>query len=118
MPGPRRELAVAHRTKLAPERVARDGERELVPDPLRQIGKPPTHHAMRRRYRPGLDDRRELGALLVVQDRGPPRCPARRQAIWAALVKPQDPVADDLQRDARDLGRFASAPSVQNQGNR
>ena len=73
---------------------------------------------MRRRDRPGLDDRRELGALLVVQDRGPPRCPARRQAIRAALVKPQDPVADDLQCVARNLRRCAPAPSVQDQGNR
>ena len=113
--GPRRKLAIAHRAKLAPESVARDGEREFIPDPLRQIGKPPTHHAMRRRDRSRLDNRRKPGALLIVQDRGPPRRFACCQTIEAALVEPQDPVAHDLKRHTSNLRRVTSAPAVQDQ---
>ena len=68
MTGPRRELAVAHRAKLAPEGIARHGERELIPDPLRQIGKPPAYHAVRRRDRPRLNNRRKPCTLFIIQD--------------------------------------------------
>ena len=68
MARPRRKLAIAHRPELAAQGMARDRERELVPNPLRQISKPPTHDAMCRRDRPGLDYCGKLSALLVVQD--------------------------------------------------
>jgi len=89
MSGPRRELAVAHRTELAPEGVARDRERELVPDPLGRVGKPPAHYTVRGGNWPGLDNRGKRGALLAVQDRATPRCLARRQTIGPAFVEPQ-----------------------------
>lgn len=73
---------------------------------------------MRRRDRPGLDNRGKPGALLVIKDRGPRRCLARRQATRATRVARWHAVAHDLQRDARNLRRFASAPAVQDQGNR
>ena len=69
MAGPRRELAIAHRQKLAPEGVAGERKRKLIPYPLRQIGKPPAHHAMCRGDRPWLHNRRKPGAVLIVQDR-------------------------------------------------
>lgn len=96
MAGARRELAVAHRVQFAPECVARDGKLKLIPDPLRQIGKSPAHHAVRRRDRSRLDRRNEPVAPLIVQDKGPSRRLARDQAIRTALVEPNDPVAHNL----------------------
>jgi len=74
--------SLAHSTELAPEGVARDRERELVPDPLGQIGKPPAHYTVRGENWPGLDNRRKPGALLAVQVRATPRRLARRQTAW------------------------------------
>jgi hypothetical protein len=73
---------------------------------------------MCRRDRPGLDYRRKLDTLLVIQDQSPSWRLACRQPIRATLVEPEDPVAHDLQRDAGNLRRFATAPAVQNQGQR
>ena len=64
-----------------------------------------------------LDDLGKPRALLIVQDRSPPRSLARCQTIGTSLVKAQNPVAHDLQRHAGNLRRFATAPAVQDQCN-
>jgi len=60
----RGELAIADSPKLAAQSVTCDRHLELVPYPLRQIGKPPAHYAMRSRDRARLDD---LGQTQVEQ---------------------------------------------------
>lgn len=47
MARPGSQLAIAHRPKLPAEREAGYRHAELVPYPLREIGKTPTHQAMR-----------------------------------------------------------------------
>ena len=118
MARPRRKPAVAHRPELAAHGMARDRERELVPNPLRQISKPPTHDAVCRWDWPGLDYCCKLGALLIVQNGGSTWRLKGRQTTGGTLVKPDDPVAHDLQRDTGDLRRFATPLANQGQGQR
>jgi hypothetical protein len=63
----RRQLAVAHRSQLAAERLLRDDDRELIPDPLAKIDDPPTDYAMHRRDRTVLHHRCKRGSVFVVQ---------------------------------------------------
>ena len=63
MPWSRREFAIPHRAKLAPQGMASHRKRELIPDPLRQISKPPAHNAMGSRNGPSLDLLRKPGAF-------------------------------------------------------
>src|SRR3546814_10534542 len=67
MTGPRRQLAIAEPAQLTAQGLRADRDRELVPDPLRQIEQPPAHHAMRRRDRSVLDDLRQCPAVLLVK---------------------------------------------------
>ncbi|ALH83063.1 hypothetical protein AN936_23230 (plasmid) [Sphingopyxis macrogoltabida] len=98
--------------------MAGHGKRELIPDPLRQISKPPAHNAMGSRDRPSLDLLRQPGALLIIQDRSSPRCLACCQAIRTALVEPQHPVAHDLQGDTGKPGCIAPPSAVNDQRQR
>ena len=118
MPWSRREFAISHRAKLAPQGMAGDRKRELIPYPLRQIGKLPAHNAMGSRDRPGLDLLRQPGALLIIQDRSSPRCLACCQGIRTALVEPQHPVAHNLQGDTGKLGRITPTSAVNDQRQR
>src|SRR3546814_18984862 len=64
---------------------------------------------MRRGDWSGLDYRCKPRALLVIEDRGPARRLARRQTIGTAFVEPQDPVAHDLQLDAKTFAHAVRA---------
>jgi hypothetical protein len=72
MTRPHRELAVAHRAKLARQNVARDGQPELVPYPPGEIDKAPAHDTVGRRDRPCLDNFGKPHALFIIQDRNAP----------------------------------------------
>lgn len=91
------------------------GKRELIPDPLRQISKPPAHNAMGSRDWPGIELLRQPGALLIIQDRSSSRCLACCQGIRTALVEPQHPVAHNLQGDTGKLGRITPTSAVNDQ---
>src|SRR3546814_10775392 len=67
MTGPRRQLAIAGPAQRTAQGLRADRDRELVPDPLRQIEQPPAHHAMRRRDRSVLDDLRQCPAVIPVR---------------------------------------------------
>jgi hypothetical protein len=106
------ELAVAEAAQLPAQRVGTDREVEFIPDPLRKIDEPPAHHAMDGWHRPGLDDRRERLALLVVQA----RCRAGQlpvdQAVRPLCVEPQHPVTNDLPADPADPRRLVAPGAV------
>jgi len=63
----RRQLAIAHRPQLAAERLLRDDDLELVPDPLAKIDDPPTSHAVHGGDGTVLDHLCKRGAVLVVE---------------------------------------------------
>lgn len=87
MAGARCQLAVAHRTKFASQRVTRHRQFELVVDPLRQIGETPAHDIMGGRDRPPFDRCSKPGTLSVVEDRGATRRLARYQTIRPTLTE-------------------------------
>ena len=128
MAWPRRELAISHRAKLAPQSVARHGKRELIPDPLRQISKPPPERvegAQRRVPQGSVQPRLVLQAGRTAHRSGSRLAPA---PFWpssghacvlqdhrAAFIEPQHPVAHDQQRYPGNFRRSTPAPTVKDQ---
>jgi len=112
VPRPGRELAVTHRAQLPAQRLLRDRDAELLPQPLAEIDQPPAHHAVAGRDRARLDRRGECGAVSV----GQPRRRARRLAVDQAFrprgVEPHHPVTDDLQRHRADPRRLGTRRAV------
>src|SRR5689334_2944477 len=99
----RRQLAIAHRTQLAAERLVGDADPKLVPKPLTEIDDAPAHDAMHRRYRPALDRRYQPPPMNGVQTRRLTRRLAVDQSIRAIGVELQHPVPDDLSRHPANL---------------
>ena len=67
MAGTGGELAVAEATQLAPHRVHADREAEFLPQPVRQIGQPPAHHAVHGRIGTALNHGDECLALRLAE---------------------------------------------------
>ena len=61
------ELAIAQRAQFAAQRLPRDSDTELLPQPLTEIDQPPAHHAMNGGYRTALDGCRLCCAVFRVQ---------------------------------------------------
>src|SRR3546814_8332666 len=112
MTGPRRQLAIAEPAQLTAQGLRADRDRELVPDPLRQIEQPPAHHAMRRRDRSVLDDLRQCPAVLLVKQWRRARRLAVDQTVGTLGVETDYPVAHDLKRHAADPRRLAARPAI------
>ena len=102
MPRTGRELAVAQSPQLAAQRLLRDRDAELLPDPGDEIDKAPAHQTVNRRDRPRVDDVLQGLALLTVQKRAGARRPAGHESLRPRSVEAQHPVAHNLQRDAAD----------------
>jgi hypothetical protein len=99
MPEAGRQLAVAQGAHLPAQRLHRDGDAELLPQPLAEIAQPPAHHAMHRGNWAAVDLRGQRLAVRVGQQgRGAGRL-AVAQSLRPLGVEPHDPVAHDLQRD-------------------
>ncbi len=101
-----RQLAIIQGAQFAAHRLLGHDDPKFLPNPLAKIDDPPSHDAMRRRDRTALDDRRQGGALFVVQARRRSRRLAIDQALGAVRIELQHPVADDLQRHPADLRRL------------
>jgi hypothetical protein len=114
MARPRRKLAMAHGAQFAAHGRFGYGKAELLEQPLAKVDDPPAHDAMDRRRWTVLDDARERGAMLVLQKRRLPRRFTIDKAIRAVGVKTKNPVANDLERHAADLRRFAACRHVVN----
>ena len=96
MPGPCRQLAIAHRPHDPAEGLFAGGDAVGGVEPLRQIDQPPTHHSIDRRHRPGVglpthhgtskwgspdhSPPRPMNVSPVLVGVMPPR--SRRLAIW------------------------------------
>src|SRR5690242_95617 len=103
MAGARRQLAIAHRTQLAAERLLGDADPKLVPQPLAEIDDAPAHDAVHRRHRPALDRRCQRRPMSFVQTRRLTRRLAVDQPVRAIRVELQHPVPDDLSRHPANL---------------
>ena len=101
-----RQLAIIQGAQFAAHRLLGHDDSKFLPNPLAKIDDPPSHDTMRRRNRTALDDRRQGGALFVVQARRRSRRLAIDQALGAVRIELQHPVADDLQRHPADLRRL------------
>ena len=100
----RRQLAVAHRPQFAAERLLRDDDRELVPDPLAKIDDAPADHTVNGRNGAAVDRRRQRNPMPPVEQRWLSRCLAIYQTPWPVCIEPQHPVPDDLPRHPAHLG--------------
>jgi hypothetical protein len=109
MLGARRQLAVAQRPQFPAYRLFGDGDAKLLEHPMAQIDKTPAHEAVRGWDRPALDHGGERRPVRVVEPRGLARRFAVDQAIRAVCIEPHHPVADDLARDAANLGGLLAA---------
>jgi hypothetical protein len=93
---PSRQLAEAHRAQLPAQRLLRDRQAKLVPDPLREIDQPPANDPVNCRDRPALDNPDKGLALRFVE----PRCLTWRLAIDKTarprVVEPHHPVTHRL----------------------
>ena len=114
MTRPSRQLAIAQRAQLPAQRLLADADRELVPDPLRQIDQPPAHDTVRGRDRTALDDLRQGLALRVIEQRRPAGRQHVDQAIRTGGVEPQDPIANRLQTNPAKLRRIAARAALIN----
>jgi hypothetical protein len=106
------ELAVAQGAQFAAQRLPRDSDTELLPQPLTEIDQPPAHDAMNGGYRTALDGCRQGCAVFGVQPGRWTRGLAINQPLRPLRIEPQHPVADDLQTDTADAGGFATTAAV------
>ena len=81
-----------------------------------EIDAPPAYDAVLLTIRPGLDDLRELGPLLLRQARLGTRRPIVEQTLRSESVEAMDPVAQRLPVHAADLRRRASVHPVPDRG--
>src|SRR3974390_3141385 len=109
-----RQFAIAHGTQLPAERLLRDGDAELLEDPLRQIDQPPAHHAVNRRDRTAFDHSGDRLALAIIELGGLTWRLGVQQSVRAPRIKPQYPVPDDLETNATDLRRLGAGRTVVN----
>jgi hypothetical protein len=112
------ELAPAHRAQFAAQRLLGHRDPELLPQPLAQVDETPPHHAVHRRDRAALERRRQRRPVGVAQPRRLARSLAVDEAVHAAGVELQHPIADDLQRHPADFRRLGPRRSVVDGGQR
>lgn len=84
--GAGRQPAETQRAQFPAQRLLRDREAELVPEPVQQIGNPPTHHPMHRRDRSILDDLAQGRPMMVDQTRLRARRLASQQARRSRVI--------------------------------
>ena len=101
-----RELAVAQSPQLAAQRLWRDGDAELVPDPLDEVDETPAHHPVHGRDRPLIENALQRSALGVVQPRHGSGRAAGEEPLRPLGIEAQHPVAHGLQADGTDTGRL------------
>jgi hypothetical protein len=118
MAWPRRKLTKAQVPQLAAQRLLGDRDPKLFEDPLRQIDEAPTHDAMDGWDRPILHGLPQRLALAIVENAGGARCLAVQKTIRTVGVKPDNPVAHDLQSDAAGPRRVRARAAVINTGQR
>ena len=106
-----RELAISHLAQHPAQRLLGDDDAEFFGQPLAKIDDPPAHDPMNCRDRSALKDRHQRRAMLVVQPRRLPWGLAIDQPVGTMRVELEDPVADNLQPDAADLGRLGARGS-------
>ena len=104
MARPRGELDVAQLPELAPHRGHIQRDRKFVMKPLRQIDQPPANNTVDRRDGTLLDNLYERTALRIGKDSTLSGGLAIEQAVRAAGIEPDDPIANNLQRHTDDLG--------------
>ena len=114
MARPRGELDVAQLPQLAPHRGHIQRDRKFVMKPLHQIGQPPANNAVDRRDGTLLDDLYKRLPLSIGKDRALPGSLAIKQAVRAAGVEPDHPIAHGLQRHTADFGRLAPTAPILN----
>src|ERR1700680_1373226 len=112
MPGPGRELAIAHGAQLPAQCLLGNADAELLEDPLRQIDQPPAHHAVDRRDRTALDHPCDDLALGIVELRWLARRFAVKQAVRASRIEPEHPIPDDLEPDIAELRSLTARRTV------
>ncbi len=110
--GPCRELAQPHAAQDTAQRLRRDRDPELLPQPLTEIGDPPAHDAVDGRRRAALDDLEQGSAVRFSQPRSGTRRLAVAQPIRPLGVEPDHPVAHDLQRDVAQVRRLRAAAAI------
>jgi hypothetical protein len=113
-----RELAVVHGPQLPTKRLLRDGQAELVPDPVHEVDQAPAHHAVDGRYGSLLEHVAQRRALCGIQNGGAARGLSVEQPVRAVFVEADDPVAHDLQTHAGELGGVRARVPVVDGGER
>ena len=114
MPGPRRQLAVAHRTQVAAQGLLAHRHAVFVKQPLDQVDDPPAHHPMRGRDRASFDNLGQRPLVLGTKYRARARRLAVQQPIRALDIEPQNPVPNRLQTNAANPRRFVPCPTIVN----
>jgi len=103
-----RELAVTHGAQLAAQRLLGDDDTEFFPYPLAEIDDSPANDAVSGRDRTALDDRGQRSPMHIVQPRRLSGRLSIDQAVRPVSVELENPIANDLERHAADLGRLAA----------
>jgi hypothetical protein len=111
---PGRKLSIAHGPEFAAQYLLADADAIFLENPLREIDKSPAHHAMDRRNRTRLDQRRQRPLLLVFELRDLARSFSVYQTLEPSIVEPQDPIPNSLKADTADPRRFAARAAVIN----
>ncbi len=114
MPGPGRQLAVAHGAQVTAQGLLAHRHAIVVEQPLDQVNDPPAHHPMRGRDRALLDDRSQRPLMLGTKYRARTRCLAIQQAIRALGIEPQNPIPNRLQTNTTDPRRFVPRTAIVN----
>ena len=116
--GPRRELDIAELPEFPAHGrfIKRDCKFRMKP--LCQVAGPPSHHAMDRRRRPALHDRRKRLTLIIIEFGLPAGRLAIDQPVRTAGIESHDLVAHDLQTYTADPCRIASKAATPDLGQR
>ena len=113
-----RKLAVAHGAQFAAQRLLGDDDAEFFPYPLAEIDDPPANDAVSGWDRTALDDRGQRRPMRIVQPRRLSGRFSIDQAVRPVSVELENPVANDLNRHAADLGPIAARGAFVNRRQR
>jgi len=103
-----RELAVAQSAHLPTQRLLRDRDPVLVPEPLDQIDKPPAHYPVHRRNGTALDKGRQVRPMLLCQPGGLAQRLAVDEPLRSLSIELEHPVPHNLQGHAPDPRRLGA----------
>jgi hypothetical protein len=107
-----REFAIAHGAQLPAERLLGNRDAEFLEYPLRQINQPPAHHTVHCRDRATFNHAGDGLPLSVIEFGRLTRRTAIEESVRTSRVEAQEPVADDLNANPTNFGRFGRvAPS-------